>query len=158
MRLTDMRASRVVANVLPVDDDPENLWSLQVALESDGHQVSVAGDALRAMDLLRRKAIQFLITDYGMPGIDGAELCRMVRAQPAHSELPILMLSAAPEPLEGRHWTRFLRKPASVGELTEVIDAYVAVRLAAPASRAPCSTSLRAVLKCQHPAVSRGRR
>lgn len=119
-----------MANILLVDDDLENLWSLQVALEGDGHHVSVAADAQRALDLLRREPIHFLITDYEMPGIDGAELCRLVRARPVHSSLPILMLSAAPEPRHiPRVWTRFLRKPASFGDLAATIDAHVAARV-----------------------------
>ena len=77
--------SQTVANVLLVDDDAENLWSLQLALESDGHHVSVAGDANCALDILCRESIQLMITDYEMPGIDGAELCRLVHEQPAHS-------------------------------------------------------------------------
>ncbi|MEC5409978.1 response regulator [Paraburkholderia sp. MPAMCS5] len=144
-----------MANVLLVDDDPENLWSLQVALEGDGHHVSVAGDARRAMDLLHRERVEFLITDYEMPDIDGAQLCRWVRAQPAHHDMPIMMLSAAPEPSGApRWWTRFLRKPASIDQLTDAINAHVAVRLTTEA-RPRCHASRYALLKCQYPAVSR---
>ncbi|EEF26900.1 sensor histidine kinase, putative, partial [Ricinus communis] len=123
-----------------------------VARESDGHHVSVAGDAVRALELLRREPVQLLITDYEMPGIDGTQLCRMVRAQPAHVDLPIVMLSAAPEPRHvPRLWTRFLRKPASFRELLTLIDAYVAVRLCRRASR----LSPAAVLRSADRAASR---
>lgn len=121
-----------MAKVLLVDDDPENLWALQMALESDGHCVSVAGGADRAMDILRREHIQLLVTDYEMPGIDGAQLSVWARAQPAHAELPIVLLSAGPEPAGGICcWTRFLRKPTDLADLSLAIDAYVAARLTA---------------------------
>ncbi|WP_242681881.1 response regulator [Paraburkholderia hospita] len=100
--------TETVANLLLVDDDAENLASLQLALESDGHHVSIAGDASRAMEMLMREPIELVVTDYEMPGMDGAEFCRQVRAQPAHRDLPIVMLSAGPEPVcVLRCWTLF---------------------------------------------------
>ena len=107
-----------MATVLLVDD-AENLWPLQTALERDGHRVSVAGDARRALDVLNRERVQLVITDYEMPDTDGATLCRLLRARPGCAELPIIMLSAAPEPVHGaRHRTRFPRKRASIRELS----------------------------------------
>ena len=147
--------SQTVANVLLVDDDAENLWSLQLALESDGHHVSVAGDANGALDILRREAIHLMITDYEMPGIDGAELCRLVHEQPAHCGLPIVLLWAAAEPPDLRQsWTRFFRKPARIRDLTAALDAHVAMRQ--PAMRLPHPKAcVRAVLRCQNLPASR---
>ena len=118
-----------MAYILLVDDDRENLWSLQVALEGDGHRVAVAEGGRHALIILHREPVQFMITDYEMPDIDGAELCRLARAEPAHFALPIVMLSAAPEPQTGRYWTCFFRKPVRFDELTAVINAHAAVRL-----------------------------
>ncbi|AUT64086.1 response regulator [Paraburkholderia terrae] len=147
--------SQTVANVLLVDDDAENLWSLQLALESDGHHVSVAGDANCALDILRRESFQLMITDYEMPGIDGAELCRLVHEQPAHAGLPIVLLSAAAEPQNlPQSWTRFFRKPARIQDLTATLDAHVAAHQ--PAMRPPHpKASVRAVLRCQSLPASR---
>jgi CheY-like chemotaxis protein len=78
--------TEIVANLLLVDDDAENLASLQLALESDGHHVSIAGDASRAMEMLMSEPIELVVTDYEMPGMDGTEFCRQVRAQPAHRD------------------------------------------------------------------------
>ncbi|MCP3727731.1 response regulator [Paraburkholderia sp. CNPSo 3272] len=122
-----------MANVLLVDDDPENLWPLALAMESRGHRVTSVADGRAALDLMRREPVQCLITDYEMPGIDGVALCQMVRASPAFAGLPIVLLSAAPEPDVGpRCWSLFLRKPVPVGELIDAVDAYVAARLASP--------------------------
>ncbi|MCX5545381.1 response regulator [Paraburkholderia sp. CNPSo 3076] len=126
-----------MANVLFVDDDPENVWPLALALESHGHRVSVVADASAAMAFMRREFVQCLITDYQMPDIDGIKLCQMVRASPTIAGLPVVLLSAAPEP-DGcpRCWTRFLRKPVQVGQLIEAVDAYIAERLTV--ARSPC--------------------
>lgn len=118
-----------MAYILLVDDDTENLWSLQIALEGDGHRVAVAKGGRHALTVLQREPVEFMITDYQMPDIDGAELCRLVRAEPAHFTLPIVMLSAAPEPQTPRYWTCFLRKPVRFDEVTAVINAHVAGRL-----------------------------
>ncbi|TDG03247.1 response regulator [Paraburkholderia guartelaensis] len=125
-----------MANVLFVDDDPENVWPLALALESQGHRVSVVTDAGAAMAFMRREFVQCLITDYQMPDVDGIRLCQMVRAWPVFSGLPIVLLSAAPEP-EGcpRCWSRFLRKPVQVTLLIEAVDAYIAERLTVARSR-----------------------
>jgi CheY-like chemotaxis protein len=121
--------TEIVANLLLVDDDAENLASLQLALESDGHHVSIAGDASRAMEMLMREPIELVVTDYEMPGMNGAEFCRQVRAQPAHRDLPIVMLSAGPEPVcVLRCWTLFFRKPAPFERLTAAIGAQIAGR------------------------------
>ncbi|WP_075643776.1 response regulator [Paraburkholderia monticola] len=119
--------AEIVANLLLVDDDAGNLASLQLGLESDGHHVSTAADAARAMQMLSREAVEIVVTDYEMPGMDGAEFCRQVRAKAAHRELPIVMLSAGPEPVcASRCWTLFFRKPASLDRLTAAICAQIA--------------------------------
>ena len=140
-----------MANILLVDDDFENLWSLQIALEGDGHRVMVATDARQALALLRREPVELMIIDYEMPGIDGVRLCWMTRSLTAYSLLPIVMLSAATEPAHGpRAWTHFLRKPASIHDLATLIDAHVAARL----TRAT-HVSAGAMRRCADPAASR---
>ncbi|GJH39402.1 response regulator [Paraburkholderia hospita] len=141
----------MMANILLVDDDLESLWALQLALEANGHRVMVVEDAGRALDLLRREPVHFMITDYEMPIVDGAQLCRTVRAWGAHSSLPIVMLSAAPEPVSApRAWTYFLRKPAGFGTLSGLIDAHVAPRLTGVKR-----VSVEASLRCAQRAASR---
>jgi CheY-like chemotaxis protein len=105
--------------------------------------------------ILRLEAIEFVLTDQEMPGVDGVEFCRWVRAQPAHHDLPVVMLSAASEPVGlVPCWTGFLRKPVSFQQLSAAIDAHVAPRLTAAQCVVP-KTSMRASLKCQHPPASR---
>ncbi|WP_165979511.1 response regulator [Paraburkholderia guartelaensis] len=89
-----------MANVLLVDDEPENACSLALALEHSGHRVHITGDARAAIDFMRRESIECLITDYQMPDIDGVQLCLMIRACPRLAGTPVLMLSGAPEPVE----------------------------------------------------------
>jgi CheY-like chemotaxis protein len=74
---------------------------------------------------------RLIVTDFRMPGMDGAELCRRVRCQPPFANLPIVMLSAEPEPTEGvRCWSAFFRKPVDLDLLMQCVDTFIAERLA----------------------------
>jgi CheY-like chemotaxis protein len=149
-----------VAKVLLVDDDAENRLALQGALESDGHEVAVAGDVSTAMAILNSAPIQCVVTDLEMPGTDGAQFCRQLRANPVHRDLPIVMLSAAPEPLvDGvRYWTHFMRKPASFAGLAVAIAAEADTRSntrCASTPRPKPGVLVRVALQCQTPCASR---
>lgn len=117
--------------VLLVDDDLENRWALQLALESGGHHVILAENGLQALEKAVRELPQLVITDWQMPEMDGAELSRRLRCYPILAHIPIIMISAKAEPQSGpRSWTAFLRKPASLVVLLETVDLFVAARLA----------------------------
>ena len=83
-----------------------------------------------ALQKLQREVPRLIVTDWLMPGMDGSELCRRVRSQPALAELPIILLSAMPEPEgEPRCWTVFFRKPADLDALLNTVGTLIAERL-----------------------------
>jgi len=82
------------AAVLVVDDDPHILSMMRRVLEVDGYAVTLAQDGDAALDVLRSVAIDLLILDVMMPGLDGFDVCRAVRRE---SAIPILMLTARDE-------------------------------------------------------------
>jgi CheY-like chemotaxis protein len=154
--------TEAVAKVLLVDDDAENLSALQRALESDGHEVAVAFDASAAMAILNGEPIQCVVTDLEMPGTDGAQFSQQIRTHPVHRDLPIVMLSAAPEPepwVDGvRYWTHFMRKPASFAQLASTITAEAGIRSSTRSVSTPRPKSgvlARIALQCQTPCASR---
>src|ERR1700751_4641137 len=113
-----------MSTVLLVDDDPENLWSLQLALEAHGRHAVLAESGREALHKLMHVVPRLIVTDFRMPEMDGAELCRRVRCQPAFANLPIVMLSAEPEPTgRVRCWSAFFRKPADPTLLMQCVDA-----------------------------------
>jgi CheY-like chemotaxis protein len=119
-----------MSNVLLVDDDLENRWALQLALESHGHHVELAANGRDALAKADAHFPELVITDFQMPEMDGRELCRRLRCRAAFSEIPIILLSATPEPTgECPCWTTFLRKPASMDVLLDTVDAFIAARL-----------------------------
>jgi CheY-like chemotaxis protein len=119
-----------MSTVLVVDDDPDNLWSLQLVLEVHGRHVVLAESGRQALQKLPRALPRVIVTDFRMPEMNGVELCRRVRCQPAFADLPIILLSADAEPLEEpRCWSAFFRKPADLAVLMHCIDSLIADRL-----------------------------
>ncbi len=77
--------------ILVVDDEKEIRELLEIYLTNDGYEVFKASDGEEALKLLEEEEISLLILDIMMPGIDGLEVCRVVRQK---LNIPILMLSA----------------------------------------------------------------
>ena len=67
--------------ILMVEDDPIASAVLQAALKSLGHEVTVTVDGLAGWDRLALDPHRVVISDWMMPGLDGLELCRRIRAQ-----------------------------------------------------------------------------
>lgn len=85
-----------MAQVLVVDDD-EMVASVVVSyLERAGHATRRLGDGLAALEAVKAHAPDLVVLDLMLPGLDGLEVCRRVRASWPH--LPIIMLTALAEP------------------------------------------------------------
>jgi len=78
--------------VLVVDDEPAIRRFLRTSLEVQGYRVFEADDGGAALDAMRRNAVDLLVLDLGLPGIDGFEVIRRLRA--AGSSVPIVVLSS----------------------------------------------------------------
>ena len=77
--------------ILIVDDDETTLDLLSMQLHSDGYQVETALSGAEALEFIKRRMPDLILLDLLMPGIDGLEVCRSVRA---FSDVPIIVLSA----------------------------------------------------------------
>ena len=78
--------------VLVVDDEPAVRQALERALAADHHEVRTAADGRAALDHLVEHAVDAVVLDVAMPGVDGLEVCRRLRA--AGDRTPVLMLTA----------------------------------------------------------------
>ena len=88
------------AKILAVDDVPANLDVLSQSLEADGYNVLVATSGEAALDLITRIAPDLILLDVMMPGIDGFETCRRLKANAETEGIPVIFLTARSE-LEG---------------------------------------------------------
>ena len=134
--LPDLSGMRVLA----LDDDADSLEVLRTILLGAGAQVAVAGTAQEALDLLHAQRPQLLISDIGMPGMDGFEFIRRVRSIEDNElcMVPALALSAFARKEDRDRacacgYTDYLVKPVTPGMLVEAV---AALRPAAQAARA----------------------
>lgn len=83
------------ARVLVVDDEREVCEIVGAMLESVGLAVDSVGSAEDALERLRAagERVDLVLLDWNLPGMNGIELCRVLRKDPAHAMLPILLLS-----------------------------------------------------------------
>ena len=79
--------------VLVVDDHPLNLKLTRVLLEQDGYEVETAADAEQALEKLEAFAPRVILMDLQLPGMDGFELTRRLKANPATAHLVIIALT-----------------------------------------------------------------
>jgi CheY-like chemotaxis protein len=77
-----------------VDDNPANLKILSRMLESIGYEVRFASDGLRALDCLRCERPDLILMDIHMPGLDGYETCRRLKADPLRRDIPVIFCTA----------------------------------------------------------------
>jgi len=79
------------AKILVVEDEPTLQETLEYNLTHQGYEVRIAGDGLQALDTMRGFKPDLVLLDVMLPGIDGFEVCRILRQE---SNVPILMLTA----------------------------------------------------------------
>jgi DNA-binding response OmpR family regulator len=82
------------ALILVVDDEPKIVRLARDYLEKNGFRVVIAGDGLSALTMARRVHPDLIVLDLLLPGMDGREVCRVLRRE---SDVPIIMLTALSE-------------------------------------------------------------
>jgi len=110
------------ALVLIADDDRDILSLVRAVLERSGHEVVSAGDGAEALASVAERRPDLAVLDITMPQVDGLEVLRRLRADPATSDLPVILLSAqAQEADVSRGFaagaSAYVKKPFSPREL-----------------------------------------
>jgi len=83
-----------VSTILAVDDHATNLQVLARTLQGTGHRILAARDGRTAIDIARRVRPDLLLLDVMMPGMDGFEVCRAIKADAATRDAGVIFLSA----------------------------------------------------------------
>jgi DNA-binding response OmpR family regulator len=83
--------------VLIADDDPDILMLISLTLERDGYEVVVARDGLSAYEAALERVPHLVVLDLMMPGIDGCEVTRRLRAEDSTKDVPIVIVTAFAE-------------------------------------------------------------
>jgi diguanylate cyclase (GGDEF)-like protein/PAS domain S-box-containing protein len=94
---SDSPTGRRDAAILIVDDAPDNLAALRMQMVEQGYQTFIATTGERALQLARRVQPDLILLDIVMPGMDGFETCRLLKAYPATQHIPVIFMSGRTE-------------------------------------------------------------
>src|SRR5216684_3184602 len=118
------------ATLLIVDDDRSAREGLRSLFEDAGHNTIGVSDAPSALRLLHKQPCDLVVLDVELPEVDGLALCRLLRAQPAMTKLPVVVFSA--DDSEGRKVEAFtagaddyIVKPSTPGELVSRVNSHL---------------------------------
>src|SRR5438105_10444026 len=119
------------ALVLIGEDEPDNQVILQTVVESlVGARAEVAGDGLAVLASVEREQPKLILLDLMMPGLDGFQVTRQLKGDPATSGIPIVAVSAMARPDDreaalAAGCDEFVRKPFELDNLEAVIRTYL---------------------------------
>src|SRR3954466_11802174 len=118
-----MSAAEPNPYILVVEDNPLVATLLQQVLSAEGYEAGVVGDGLDALDRVARRRPDLIFLDLDLPGLNGYEVCRRLKGDPATRLVPVALLTAQ---CERRNkvdpWAHgaddFLTKPFQLVEVT----------------------------------------
>ena len=120
-----------MAVVLVADDEPAITDLIAQALGANGFDVITAHDGARALELVRSERPDIVMLDVMMPGVDGREVTRRIKADPSLRGIPVVLFSSIDEAQVG--WRKagadaFIQKVFDVFDLPELLRSLLAAR------------------------------
>lgn len=129
-----------MARILVIDDNADLLQMIRTILESRGkHEVILSAEGQDGLEKAKTSSPDLAIVDVMMPGMTGYEVCRRLRADPATSNMPIIILTARGQEVDRQAALDagadlYLSKPVTMAELQQHVESLLA---RAPRSQAP---------------------
>lgn len=119
--------------VLLVDDNPANLGVLLDVLRTAGYRLLVAEDGERALHQMKNARADIVLLDVMMPGIDGFETCRRLKAEPAWAEIPVIFVTARDDVVDkiagfGTGAVDYITKPLQPEEVVARVRTHLRLR------------------------------
>ena len=113
--------------ILCIDDDRIVLGACTSALETHGYRVVMATQGQAGIAIAEKEHPALILVDVLMPGMDGFEVCRQLRADPAFRHTPIVIMTAMSEPsLEAKGTeagaTLSIRKPFDSAQVVRTVE------------------------------------
>jgi PAS domain S-box-containing protein len=127
-----IREANSSATILLVDDTPGSIGVALTALEEAGYHVSIAMSGEKALQRAALVLPDLILLDVIMPGLDGYETCRRLKAQEATRDIPVIFLSALIETFDkvkgfGLGAVDYLIKPVATEELLARVRTHVTI-------------------------------
>jgi len=136
--------ARVAPRILVVDDEPDAVELIEFNLKASGYEVVTAADGEEALKKAKALLPDLIVLDLMLPEVDGLEVCKILRRDPATAGLPIVMLTAKAAEIDRVLGLElgaddYVTKPFSPRELVLRVQ-NVLQRRSAPAGRADIFT------------------
>ncbi|MBX2851877.1 MAG: response regulator [Phycisphaeraceae bacterium] len=114
-------------SILVIDDDPGIGSALRIRLEASGYSVQIAATGFDGIAQASAMHPDFILLDIRLPDIEGYEVCRRLKSDPAVASIPVVVLSANVQDEAKRQALDagaelFLSKPYEFGEVQSVIQ------------------------------------
>ncbi len=121
--------------LLLVEDDPSAVRITTYALEQAGYEVLAALNGQEALRKAQGEKPDLIILDVMLPGVDGFQVCRHLRADPQTAQIPILMLSAKAQQADVDTGLKvgaddYLTKPVDLSEVLSRVESLLAQKSA----------------------------
>ena len=95
--MSENLTKQIESRVLLVDDTPANLAVLKETLAPEGYKLVFAGSGEKALEIAEKLVPELILLDVMMPGIDGLETCRQLKANSKTKEIPVIFITAKKE-------------------------------------------------------------
>src|SRR5262249_15235994 len=114
--------------IVMIEDEPDILEVVAYRLEREGFEVSTSRDGEEGLARIRREHPDLVILDLMLPGVDGTEICRLVKRDPNTRDIPIIMVTAQTDESDvvlglGLGADDYVPKPFSPRELVARVQA-----------------------------------
>lgn len=115
-----------MATILIVDDEEPVRGFLGMFLRDGGHRVLQAIHGAQALELVQKERPDLVIADLMMPVLNGAELCRRLKAGAGTRGLPVILMSSAwPRPADVSGAEAFIAKPFDLEEMEALVQRWL---------------------------------
>ena len=124
-------SEQVAARILVADDDPVIVRLLEVNFRLEGYQVETASHGEETIRKAREADPALILLDVMMPGVDGWEVCRRLKDDPATAGIPIVFLSARAQDEDRKRGldlgvAEYVTKPFDPGDLVALVARLIA--------------------------------
>lgn len=113
--------------ILLVEDDPLSLKLMRDVLRANGYETDEVSNGLEVMDRATAFSADLVVMDIGLPGMDGCEATRQIKAAPATRDIPVVVVTAYAmqgdeERMRAAGCDAYLAKPLRFSELVDVVN------------------------------------
>ena len=133
--MSSAQVSQAVQRILVVDDTPANLYIMTEHLQAKGYTTLIAEDGVEALQRAEYALPDLILLDVMLPGLDGFEVCRRLKANPLTSAIPVIFMTALHDErdkLEGfaAGGVDYVTKPFQRADVLARIDVHLSLHAA----------------------------